>query len=148
MDFQLSDEQAMIQRTARRIFAEICPRHEVRRLDAADEFPAAVVKGLGDAGLLGLTIDPRYGGGGPETLGALLVIEEAARASGAIGFAVTLFLSYGGRSSARSDPSGSASGSCRGSRAGNAWWRSRSPSPAPAPTWPRSARPRRSRAGS
>ena len=97
IDFQLSDEQAMIQQTARRIFAETCPRHEVRRLDGADEFPAAVVKALGDAGLLGLTIDPRYGGGGPETLGALIVIEEAARASGAIGFAVTLFLSYGGQ---------------------------------------------------
>jgi alkylation response protein AidB-like acyl-CoA dehydrogenase len=47
--------------------------------------------------LLGLTIDSRCGGGGPETLGALLVIEEAARVSGAIGFAVTLFLSYGGQ---------------------------------------------------
>jgi hypothetical protein len=36
----------MIQQTARRIFAETCLRHEVRRLDAADEFPRAVVKAL------------------------------------------------------------------------------------------------------
>jgi alkylation response protein AidB-like acyl-CoA dehydrogenase len=97
IDFQLSDEQTMVRESARRILAKACPREEVRRLDAADEFPAAVMRALGEAGLLGLTIDPRQGGGGPDTLGALLVIEEAARASGAIGFAATLFLSYGGQ---------------------------------------------------
>jgi alkylation response protein AidB-like acyl-CoA dehydrogenase len=97
IDFQLSDEQAMVRESARRILAKACPREEVRRLDTADEFPAAVLRALGEAGLLGLTIDPRHGGGGPDTLGALLVIEEAARISGAIGFAATLFLSYGGQ---------------------------------------------------
>jgi alkylation response protein AidB-like acyl-CoA dehydrogenase len=97
IDFNLSDEQTMIQQAARRILGKVCPKEEIRRLDAADEFPTAVVRALGDAGLLGLTIDAHYGGAGPETLGALLVIEEAARASGAIGFAVTLFLSYGGQ---------------------------------------------------
>jgi alkylation response protein AidB-like acyl-CoA dehydrogenase len=97
IDFQLTDEQTMIRESARRVLAKACPREEVRRLDAADEFPAAAVRALGEAGLLGLTIDARYGGGGPDTLGALLVIEEAARTSGAIGFAATLFLSYGGQ---------------------------------------------------
>lgn len=97
IDFELTDEQAMIRESARRILAKACPREEVRRLDAADEFPAAVVRALGEAGLLGLTIDARYGGGGPDTISALLVIEAAARTSGAIGFAATLFLSYGGQ---------------------------------------------------
>ncbi|MBI2962659.1 MAG: acyl-CoA dehydrogenase family protein [Deltaproteobacteria bacterium] len=97
IDFQLTDEQSLIQETARRILAKACPREEVRRLDGADEFPAAAVRALGEAGLLGLTIEARYGGGGVDTLGALLVIEEAARTSGALGFAATLFLSYGGQ---------------------------------------------------
>jgi alkylation response protein AidB-like acyl-CoA dehydrogenase len=97
IDFQLTDEQTMIRESARRVLAKSCPREEVRRLDAADEFPGAAVRALGEAGLLGLTIDARYGGGGPDMIGALLVIEEAARTSGAIGFAATLFLSYGGQ---------------------------------------------------
>lgn len=97
IDFELTDEQSLIRDTARRIFDRECPRDVVRRLDAADEFPAGVVRVLGEAGLLGLTIAERYGGSGPDTIGALLVIEEAAKTSGAIGFAATLFLSYGGQ---------------------------------------------------
>jgi alkylation response protein AidB-like acyl-CoA dehydrogenase len=97
LDFALSDEQIMIRDAARRILDRECPREELRRLDRADAFPASVVRALASAGLLGLTISEHYGGGGPDTLAALLVIEEASRTSGAIGFAATLFLSYGGQ---------------------------------------------------
>lgn len=97
IDFELTEEQSLIRETARGILGKECPRAEVRRLDAADEFPAGAVRALADAGLLGLTIDAGHGGGGPDTIAALLVIEEAARVSGAIGFAATLFLSYGGQ---------------------------------------------------
>ncbi|HEX5493477.1 MAG TPA: acyl-CoA dehydrogenase family protein [Mycobacteriales bacterium] len=56
---------------------EILPH--ATELEHADEFPEAIVAGMREMGLFGLTIDERYGGLGESLLTYALVVEEIAR---------------------------------------------------------------------
>ncbi len=78
MDFQLTEEQRLIQDTARRIARErIAPR--AAELDETGEYPHDIFEAFRDVGLLGLTIPESYGGSGVGTLPLALAVEEAAK---------------------------------------------------------------------
>ena len=78
MDFNLSEEHLMI-RDAARDFAkqELLPG--VIERDNKQEFPAEQVKKMGELGFLGMMVDPKYGGGGMDTVSYAIVVEELSK---------------------------------------------------------------------
>ena len=78
MDFQLSEEQRLIQGTARRIARErVSPR--AAEIDETEEYPHDVFEAFREVGLLGLTLPQEYGGSGAGTLALALAVEEVAK---------------------------------------------------------------------
>ncbi len=78
MDFQLTEEQRLIQGTARRIARErISPR--AAEIDETEEYPHDVFEAFREVGLLGLTLPQEYGGSGAGTLALALAVEEVAK---------------------------------------------------------------------
>ncbi|MFV2179694.1 acyl-CoA dehydrogenase family protein, partial [Actinomadura sp. LOL_011] len=74
----LSDEQREILATVRAfVDKEILP--VATALEHADEYPQAIVDGMRDLGLFGLTIGEEHGGLGESLLTYALVVEELAR---------------------------------------------------------------------
>ena len=78
MDFELSREQKMIQKSVREFMhKEIAPLTE--EIDRNDRFPEGIWKKLGDLGVLGLGIPEEYGGSGLDMMALVLAVEEIAR---------------------------------------------------------------------
>jgi alkylation response protein AidB-like acyl-CoA dehydrogenase len=78
MDFSLSEEQLMI-RDAARDFARTELLPGVIERDNHQKFPAEQVKKMGELGFLGMMVDPKYGGGGMDTMSYVLVMEELSK---------------------------------------------------------------------
>ncbi|MDC7995924.1 acyl-CoA dehydrogenase [Altibacter sp. HG106] len=78
MDFNLSEEHLMI-REAARDFAnnELLPG--VIERDTNQTFPTEQVKKMGELGFLGMMVDPKYGGGGMDTLSYVIAMEELSK---------------------------------------------------------------------
>lgn len=81
MDFQLSEEQQLLQRTVRDFADREC-KELAARWDREGEIPDhAIVDKLVGLGLIGMCLPVKYGGGGQELLSAILCIEQLARIS-------------------------------------------------------------------
>jgi len=78
MDFNLTEEHIMI-RDAARDFAknELLPG--VIERDNQQKFPTQQIKMMGEMGFLGMMVDPKYGGGGMDTLSYSLAMEEISK---------------------------------------------------------------------
>lgn len=78
MDFQLTDEQRMIKETVYKwAVNELGPLQE--KIDDEDWFPPDFFKKCAEIGILGITIDEKYGGLGGDVLMQTLAIEEMSR---------------------------------------------------------------------
>ncbi len=86
--FPMFTEDQLAIRDAAREFArnEIEPGAMAR--DKASEFPAAIIKQLGEMGFMGMTIPEAYGGAGVDYLSYILALEEIARVDASV--AVTM----------------------------------------------------------
>ena len=78
MNFELTEEQLMI-RDAARDFARTELLPGVIERDENAKFPTEQVKKMGELGLLGMMVDPKYGGGGMDTVSYVLAMEEIAK---------------------------------------------------------------------
>jgi alkylation response protein AidB-like acyl-CoA dehydrogenase len=88
VDFELSEEQAALQETAGK-FVRKEMSALARDIEATNEpLSKAWKRRLGEMGFLGINIATRYGGGGLDSLDALLVLEEFAKVHPGIAFPV------------------------------------------------------------
>ena len=78
MDFSLTEEHLLI-RDAARDFAKNELLAGVIERDTKQEFPARQVKIMGELGFLGMMVDPKYGGGGLDTISFVLAMEEISK---------------------------------------------------------------------
>jgi len=78
MDFDLNEEQTLLQKTVRD-FAERELAPHSRLWDEQQEFPRSVFEKLGALGLMGVVWPVEYGGSGLSTLDYAVVMEELAR---------------------------------------------------------------------
>jgi len=78
MDFSLTEEHIMI-RDAARDFAQTELLPGVIERDEKQQFPAEQVKKMGELGFLGMMVDPKYGGGGMDTIAYVLAMEELSK---------------------------------------------------------------------
>jgi len=92
--FVLTEDQESLRKEIRQFAArEIAPH--VMEWDEKSEFPAAVVKKLGQMGLLGVIFPPEYGGAGLGYVDYVLAIEELSAVDGSIGIIVAAHNSLG-----------------------------------------------------
>ncbi|MCU7586326.1 acyl-CoA dehydrogenase [Riemerella anatipestifer] len=78
MDFNLTEEQLMIQQAARD-FAQNELLPEVIERDKNQKFPEEQVKKMGELGFLSMMVDPKYGGAGMDSVSYVLAMEEIAK---------------------------------------------------------------------
>lgn len=78
MNFQLTEEQLMIQQAARD-FAQNELLPGVIERDEHQKFPTEQIKKMGELGFLGLMVDPKYGGAGMDTISYVLAMEEISK---------------------------------------------------------------------
>jgi butyryl-CoA dehydrogenase len=78
MDFELTEEQALL-KTAVRQFAEETIRPRAAAIDQSGEFPKDLFRQAGELGLAGVSVPPEYGGAGMDVVSYSIVIEEISR---------------------------------------------------------------------
>src|SRR5712691_3715805 len=84
MDFALNEEQIAIRDTCRE-FAEQEIKPLAEEMDRTGAFPYALIRRMGELGLLGLPFSEEYGGAGADFLSLCLAIEEISRADAGVG---------------------------------------------------------------
>jgi len=78
MDFNFTEEQLMI-RDAARDFAQRELLTDVIERDAGAIYPTKHVQRMAELGFLGMLVDPKYDGGGMDTISYVLAIEEISK---------------------------------------------------------------------
>lgn len=78
MVFELTEEQKAV-RDAARDFAQTELLPGVIERDEEQRFPAEQVKKMGELGFLGMMVDPKYNGGGMDTVSYVLAMEEISK---------------------------------------------------------------------
>lgn len=68
----------MIQKAARDFANDVLKPGVIER-DELQKFPTAEIKQLGELGFLGMMVDPKYGGGGMDTISYVLAMEEISK---------------------------------------------------------------------
>jgi alkylation response protein AidB-like acyl-CoA dehydrogenase len=84
MNFEFTEEQLMIQQSAREFAeAEIAPTAVERDKNA--EFPEGIVKQLGELGFMGMMVSPEYEGAGFDTVSYVLAMIEISKVDASVG---------------------------------------------------------------
>ncbi|WP_175991008.1 acyl-CoA dehydrogenase family protein [Bacillus sp. Marseille-Q1617] len=95
MNFDLTQEQAMIKKTIREFAEEEVAPGALDR-DRTKEFPKEIFKKLSDLGMMGLPFPEEYGGAGADTVSFAIVTEELSRACASTGITYSAHISLGG----------------------------------------------------
>jgi short/branched chain acyl-CoA dehydrogenase len=94
MNFDLTDEQRLIQQTVRDFAqSEVAPRAE--EMDRTHQFPYDLVATMADLGLMGLPYPEQYGGAGGDTVSYAIAVEEVSRADASTGITLAAHVSLG-----------------------------------------------------
>jgi alkylation response protein AidB-like acyl-CoA dehydrogenase len=89
MDFAPTEEQLLVQRTARD-FADRVLAPVAAARDVSCEFPAPELRQLGKLGLLGINVPEDFGGSAAGTIAYSLAMQELARADASVAVAVSV----------------------------------------------------------
>ncbi len=92
MDFELTDEQKMIQEMAKN-FTEKKIAPIASGIDKKDEFPCTLIKNMAGLGLMGIPIPEEWGGAGYDILSYVLALEEISKVSLAVAITVAVHTS-------------------------------------------------------
>src|SRR5712672_1693888 len=94
MDFALNEEQLAIRDTCRE-FAEQEIKPLAEEMDRTGEFPYALIRKMGELGLLGLPFPEEYGGAGADFLSYCIALEEIGRGDASVGITMEAHTSLG-----------------------------------------------------
>ena len=89
MNFEYTEEQEMI-RQAARDYAQRELIKDVIERDEKAEYPTEHVKNLAELGFLGMLTDPKYDGGGMDTVSYVLAMEEISKVDSAVGVIISV----------------------------------------------------------
>ena len=78
MNFELTEEHLTVQKAARD-FAQTELLPGVIERDTEQKFPAEQIKKMGELGFMGMMTDPKYNGGGMDTISYVLAMEEISK---------------------------------------------------------------------
>lgn len=78
MQFNLTEEQLMIQQAARSFAKNSCLPGVIQR-DEAQQFPTEQIKELASLGFMGMMVDQSFGGAGMDTISYVLAMEEISK---------------------------------------------------------------------
>ncbi len=78
MNFELTEEHLTVQKAARD-FAQTELLPGVIERDTEQKFPAEQIKKMGELGFMGMMADPKYNGGGMDTISYVLAMEEISK---------------------------------------------------------------------
>lgn len=78
MKFELSEEHLSVQKAARNFAQDVLKPGVIER-DNQQKFPTEEIKQLGHLGFLGMMVNPKYGGGGMDTISYVLAMEEISK---------------------------------------------------------------------
>jgi alkylation response protein AidB-like acyl-CoA dehydrogenase len=78
MNFELTEEHLAVQQAARD-FAQTELLPGVIERDNEQKFPYKQIKKMGELGFMGMMVDPKYGGGGMDTISYVLAMEEISK---------------------------------------------------------------------
>ena len=89
MNFNLSDEQTLLQQTVRQFAeAEVAPGAIER--DETKTWPEDIVRQLGEMGLMGIMVPEQYGGAGMDAICYTIAMEEICRADASVGVVMSV----------------------------------------------------------
>ena len=89
MDFDLNEEQRMLQDTVRK-FANDVLRPKAPEIDQSGEFPCDTIKKMAELGLMGIVVPEEFGGAGFDFLSLAVAIEEISKACATTGVIVAV----------------------------------------------------------
>jgi alkylation response protein AidB-like acyl-CoA dehydrogenase len=89
MNFELTEEQMMIQQAARDYAQRELIKDVIER-DYRAEYPTRHIKALSELGFLGMMVDPRYDGGGMDSISYVLAMEELSKVDGSVSVIVSV----------------------------------------------------------
>jgi alkylation response protein AidB-like acyl-CoA dehydrogenase len=96
LNFDEPDHVRMLRETTRRFVEAEMPRAKAREWDRGNIYPADVIAKLGAIGMMGLTVEERYGGAGIDIYATMAVIEEIAKRSVAVACPYIMAVCYAG----------------------------------------------------
>jgi len=94
LDFSLSDEQKLFQKTIRE-FCEKEIKPIAEKIDQEEYFSEELYKKMGRMGLMGMTVPQKYGGAGIDRVSYMMALEEISRVCGSTGIVVEAHNSLG-----------------------------------------------------
>ncbi len=89
MDFEFTEEQLMIRQSAHD-YATRELNQDVLERDEKCIYPEKHMRNLADLGFLGMMVDPKYDGGGMDTVSYILAMEEISKVDASVGVLISV----------------------------------------------------------
>lgn len=89
MNFQLTEEQLAVQQAAREFAQKQCLPGVIDR-DTNMTHPTELLKQMGELGFMGMMVDPKYGGGGMDTVSYVVAMEEISKVDNSCSVAMSV----------------------------------------------------------